>query len=115
MDIRITKDKWTAMVFGHKNSTLSCDITTESGSQFSLKNCTSTDPDVKPPDVTNWAFERIADLSYTVGYGLTTYGNTTYPSSFLDGMKSNHTNSYVMLECNPFGTLSTCDFSPDLD
>jgi len=60
--------------------------------------------------VTNWVYGIVGNLKYTTVRGFSSYGNSTYPDSFAQGVRSNDTINYLMWQCNKWGGKDTCDF-----
>jgi len=56
------------------------------------------------------SFNRVANLKYVTGVGISTYNNETFPDSFAQGLKSNYTTNYVVFQCNIWGSKQDCDF-----
>jgi len=79
-------------------------VSTVEGDTFIL-----TDKDGK---MDHWANSELENLKYTTAVGLTTFGNTTYPYSFSEGITFNNTLSAVIFKCKSWEKNNTCSFTP---
>lgn len=99
-------DNTTVTFTSYDGTAQSYDVSTTAGDTFSLHEKDGS----KVMHVVNGL---VANLRYTEAMGLSTFANATYPDSFAQGIRSNHTENMVLFQCNKWGKESTCHFKED--
>merc|ERR1719473_2319497 len=106
-EIDVVFDNKTATFTSYDGTSHHYEVSTTAGDTFALHD---KDDESRTFHVVN---SLVENLRYTTAMGLSTFENTTYPDSFAQGMRSNHTLNMVLFQCNKWGANSTCSFKTE--